>query len=104
MAITQCSQKRQLAAPLPDIAEQHNGKTQRAEQQAEAAEQLERGQISILDGHERGHALAGLHDFRTLLGQAYTQQLGRGIRLLRRAFNEVQREALLAREQALEVA
>ena len=55
------AQQRELAPALGHVAEHHRGQAERPEQQAEAAERLERRQVGVLDAVERGQPLAGAH-------------------------------------------
>ena len=59
-AVADSGQQRQLAPPLEHVAQQHRRQADRAEQQTETAERLERRQIRVLDAVERREVLAGL--------------------------------------------
>ena len=75
-AVADRAEQRQLAPPLEHVAQQHRGEADRAEQQPEAAERLERREVGVLDPVELRQPLGGRHRVGAEVAQALLD--GRG--------------------------
>ena len=104
-AVADGAQQRQLAPPLQHVPEQHGRQPQRAEREAEPAEQLEGREVGVLDAVEAGEALGGGRGVEAEVGEALFERGGDLGRTLGRGHvEEEEAVALLLGEEAEEVA
>ena len=82
------AQERQLAAPLPDAAQQDHGEPQRAHNQPQAAQGLEGGEIGVFHGQEGLQPLFGPGDDEAVIAQRGFQQRLRPADLIRSSLYE----------------
>ena len=96
--------KRQLAAPLQHVAQQHRAEADRAEDEPQPAERLERRQVRVLHLVERIEPRARRDGIDTVVGQPVLECGAHARRALGRGVDQEEPVAVVTGKQPLELA